>query len=867
MRTIQKLEVYDDTWIPTQCGRCFSMCAIRVHRINGVAVRIEGNPDSWMGAKGGTCGKGTAGLQVLYDPNRLNVPLKRTNPEKGINVDPRWKEISWDQALDEITEKLIKVLNDNPKKVLLQSATMRAPTSAIGWRNVLAALLGTPNVTVSGAGIHCGNGAHYACCLMHGSWDVLPDYELCNYAIYWGVHNGHGTGHGAMVSARRVADAMERGMKLVVFDPQCVYSSNKATEWIPLIPGTDGAIALAMSNVILNELGIWDAVYLKTKTNGPYLIDSNGHYIRDGESKKPLVWDAGESKAKFYDDVSISDYALEGTYRVNGVECHPSFQLVKENLKKYTPEMASKVSTVPAETIRRIATEFAQAAQVGSTIRMQGHQLPLRPVASTTFRGGEAHSNAGHTVMAILLLNHILGAADVPGGVCGFPNTCLGYPGTGELKFGVTKGIDGMLTASRWFGHSPWPVRDPKYPTDAGLQELFTLCSFSPIWGAQDQEEIWQKIKLPYRIEVMFSLGCNSIMGIANPETYAEFLKQIPFIVHWDLFNNEFSEGFADIVLPDTSYLETFTWMDGQGFFFNYPHTMDPWTYHVTQPVVKPQGERRFIIDVSFELLDRLGKRSDLNEYWSKYLGLSEGEKFMPTEKITWEQVGDKALKRFFGRDHGLDWFKEHGVMVWPKKSEEAYWRCFTEARVPIYQEFMVDLKGKIKKIADEIGIKVNWDQYTPFTEWFPCPQHVVKHPQYDLFCFSYRDILHTGSCTMEQPWLDEASKMRPHTYGISMSREMAKQKNLQEGDLIQVESIYGHKVRGRLALRKGQHPQTVAIVSAGKWSKAQPIAEGKGVCFTTLLEVKFEECDPITFNMETCVKVKVEKVGGKRND
>jgi len=67
-------------------------------------------------------------------------------------------------------------------------------------------------------------------------------------------------------------------------------------------PGTDGAVALAMSNVILNDLRIWDAVYLKTKTNGPYLVGPDGHYVRDKETKKPLVWDAGASRAKVYDD-------------------------------------------------------------------------------------------------------------------------------------------------------------------------------------------------------------------------------------------------------------------------------------------------------------------------------------------------------------------------------------------------------------------------------------------------------------------------------------------------------------------------------------------------------------------------------------
>ncbi len=94
-------DVFDDTWVPTQCGKCFSNCGIRVRRINGVAVQIEGNPDSWQGSRGGVCGKGASGLQVLYDPNRLKVPLRRTNPEKGLYADPKWKEISWDEALDQ----------------------------------------------------------------------------------------------------------------------------------------------------------------------------------------------------------------------------------------------------------------------------------------------------------------------------------------------------------------------------------------------------------------------------------------------------------------------------------------------------------------------------------------------------------------------------------------------------------------------------------------------------------------------------------------------------------------------------------------------------------------------------------------------
>ena len=112
-----KQGIKEDVWIHTQCARCYNDCGIQVHRVNGVAVEIQGVPDSTHGAAGGLCSKGLSGLQVLYDPNRLNVPLRRTNPEKGIGVDPKWKEITWEEAYAEIVPRLEKLLKEDPKKV------------------------------------------------------------------------------------------------------------------------------------------------------------------------------------------------------------------------------------------------------------------------------------------------------------------------------------------------------------------------------------------------------------------------------------------------------------------------------------------------------------------------------------------------------------------------------------------------------------------------------------------------------------------------------------------------------------------------------------------------------------------------------
>ena len=281
------MEIYDDVWIPTQCGRCYAQCGIKVHRVNGVAVKIEGMPETDMGGhEGGLCAKGQSALQLLYDPNRLNVPLRRTNPEKGMFVDPKWKEITWDEALDEVAGRLGKIIKDNPKKILWQQSVLRTfyPSTCLRpwWE------LGVRNLWVGGGGLHCGSGAHLAAGLVNSSWSIVPDFRLCNYIVFFGANKGTGSGHSSGFSHRMAAEARARGAKVVVFDPICHQAGGKATEWIPVIPGTDGAIALAMSNVIVNELGKWDELYLKTKSNGVYLVGPDGKYVRDKESLKKL---------------------------------------------------------------------------------------------------------------------------------------------------------------------------------------------------------------------------------------------------------------------------------------------------------------------------------------------------------------------------------------------------------------------------------------------------------------------------------------------------------------------------------------------------------------------------------------------------
>ena len=114
----------------------------------------------------------------------------------------------------------------------------------------------------------------------------------------------------------------------------------------------------------------------------------------------------------------------------------------------------------------------------------------------------------------------------------------------------------------------------------------------------------------------------------------------------------------------------------------------------------------------------------------------------------------------------------------------------------------------------------------------------------------------------MEQPWLDEASRMNPYTYHVTMNAAKAMEKGLKDEDIIEIESSTGGKVRGVLKVMEGQHPQTMGIAAcSGHWAKGMPIAKGKGTHFDVLIACDLDHVDPVSLNIETAARVKVRKV------
>jgi molybdopterin-containing oxidoreductase family molybdopterin binding subunit len=229
--------------------------------------------------------------------------------------------------------------------------------------------------------------------------------------------------------------------------------------------------------------------------------------------------------------------------------------------------------------------------------------------------------------------------------------------------------------------------------------------------------------------------------------------------------------------------------------------------------------------------------------------------------RYRWEDICDAELKNNFGPERGLEWFKRNGVLKWPKKPEEVYWRPYIDVRVPIYWEHLLHIYERTRAVTEPRGLEVPRRFYEPLPDFNPCVSHQCKTEGFDFYAFYYRDSVHTNSYTMENAWLDEAARLDPYSYTIVINRIAGERLGLVHGESIRVENERGCHVEGRLCLSETIHSEGLGIAAcAGHWADGMPMAKGKGVFFNELLELDWNHVSPINFNLDICVKVKVSK-------
>jgi anaerobic selenocysteine-containing dehydrogenase len=293
--------VVSEIWVPTSCLNCATRCATRVRVVNDRAVKITGNPLSRV-SEGENCARAHVGVQVLYDPARLTAPMLRTNATKGRGIDPRWEPISWEEALREVGGRLGMLREQGrPERLLLLTGLNSVSDEDIISR--FATAYGTPNMVVAGG---LDNEADRA-----GQWladghytQSAYDLERTSYILSFGASILES--YKPLARSLRMWGKIRRERpnraKVVVIDPRCSVTALRADRWLPIAPGTDAALAMALANVIIEE-GLYDVDFVREHTAG--------------------------------------------------------FEEYREVTRQYSPETAAGITGIPAETIRGIAREFA----------------------------------------------------------------------------------------------------------------------------------------------------------------------------------------------------------------------------------------------------------------------------------------------------------------------------------------------------------------------------------------------------------------------------------------------------------------------------------------------------------------------------
>ncbi len=840
-KTVTANSLKSGRWIPSSCKMCLHSCGNLIHVTDdGIVNKIEGNPTN-PSNNGKLCPKGNSAIMRHYDPARFKQPLRRTNPEKGVGIDPQWEPISWEEALEITAREIKKSLDEDPRKILPSLEDFQKFNI---WSWPLS--FGNFNFYQSG-GTMCGGAYHPINGFIHSAFACANDAKHCNYWINNGTGDGFSSHLHAAAQSNWVAKArIERNMRVVSVEPRLSIGSAKAEEWVPIRPATDRHFAMGMAHVLVDE-GLCDYRFLKRDTNAPYLVGEDGLFIRDG-NRQCYIWDEKAGCAKLWNDETIGRIALEGRYEVDGRPCRPAFQVYKDILEQCSPEAIEKITTVPAETIRRIAREFAAAAQIGATIKVEdGRTLPLRPAAYNYYRGAQGHKHGAQTNHSFKLVNMLIGNIDTPGGHMGVTLDPK------EIDFNhCAMGESGMLlTKPHQLGPIPgfnWP------PSTFHMMDYFPLGVHPPhlnllVW------ENPEKFGMEFRPDVIVNCHSNPVWAIhGSREKWFQFLRGMRFIVCVDIIPTEMTD-FADIILPSNDVLESWNCT-----MIEPPHTEGQC---FRQPAVPPLHDTKSEEEIFYELSERLGILEAYNDVINKTLGF-EGHPELMLEldkKYTDREIARR--KGLLWDGHDIEWYMERGHSVTEKRLDKWY-RPWEGMRLHFYIEDYVIEREKLRQQMEEHQVPFRdeweWDDYQPLPTATLDPVH-EEPPEYDLYAITFKDIQLNFGESLSNPWIKDIVYRDPVHTGLLLNPKTAAAQGLEKGSIVKVESPYGH-LYGRISVSEGMHPETIGVSNALSRMKSKESGVlPAGGHFNDMLPYDLRNTDAASAQPETVCKVKLTRL------
>lgn len=484
------METHTERIIRTVCGIEDGVsCGILAHVRDGVLVKVE-PADMPDGRFRHICARGLCTTKLVYHPERLKYPLRRVG-ERG---EGKWERISWDEALGTIAEKF-REIGANYGYESIAFATGQVATSALMMIYLrLASALQATSVSLAGFGDAagpCGDLLSYG--VVFGEF-YTSGMESPKSCVLWGAN----LAETHPIRWRMIRDARENGAKLVVIDPRFTTTASKADEYISIRPGTDAALALGVTKLIL-ERGLQDSDFVLRYTVGPFLVrGDNGAFLRErdvlpGGSEKFMVWDTNSHGPRSWDTADVKA-ALSGAYRVSGVECRTALQMLQDLANQYPLEKVSDITGVSPTAVEGLASVYAD----------------LRPVAS--YRGW------------------------------GLQRTFHG-----DLSYRAVTALAAVTGNIRLEGHRDFRLNKRAFIRAGGgrFRSMPILKMYEAVRTGQ-----------PYPVKALWAAAHNFMNQNAdNNKILREILPQLELIVVADMFMNS-SAHYSDIVLPTCSFYE-----------------------------------------------------------------------------------------------------------------------------------------------------------------------------------------------------------------------------------------------------------------------------------------------------------------------
>lgn len=777
-------------WVPSCCNVCGGQCGIMVHVVNGVVEKIE--PNNWnpnnytnvssdffdgyseeLGCKegGAICPKGNAGIMQLYDPDRVTKPLKRTNADKSFGADPGWQEISWSQALDEIAGKM-KALRDAGEAHKL--VWFSEDHSFVDPQADFCKLYGTPNYSNHSNLCDVARKASFTAVM--GDSRPLADFIESKYILLFGWNP---TSAIKWVHLPRIITrAVENGARLVVVDPYLSDTAAKAQEWISLRPSTDGALAHALAHVIIRD-ELYDKEFVANWTSG---FEEYVRYVADK-----------------------------------------------------TPEWGESVTSVPRDTIERVAHDLATT----------------KPALVDVWSGPGQHSNGVQGGRAIALLNALCGSYDRPGTMI--------IPSRNGAKHTDVEPDDvaaGTLKQPRLDELSKFPM---------GHSSGVYTQSFNHM--AEETGAYQPKMGV-----IIFQ---NVMMSVPGQQTVAKALAKLETLVVVDTMLSE-TAMMADYILPGTTYLERYDltthWVTWSAVGLRQPVVKPIFGQLAEYETVAALGRRLGLKDKSGADFFTTGRLSgqpmeDLTAWYEDYLSaeLKNGGPAMTLADL-------QALPGAVWVDKGGTKFEKYGAELAPEKLETAFFDGDRNAEGTAIYDKPIDEKGK--RIGTVLGGKpvrgfmtgsgkveflspglakktdANGKAVDPLPAYQP--RDWLPSSDYPLYLINWKEANHTHTRTQNNAWLLEIKPSNP----LVINPVTAETLGIEDGDEVVIESPYG-SATAKARVTRRIHPEVVGLQHGFGHTALGRLAKGRGTTDTSLRPTKSDPLSGQALHKETCVRIR----------